>query len=378
MGIMENIETTNNTTCTKCGQPVSATSACTKEINERLEQLLEERNTLQSQTAALQRAETKWSNYLTAYEIYGKNSGKREACARAISVYQSQRSKFSPESMVAYGNRKLHLIKNAVTTTTAALIENERVMQYMADCKRSHADKYNQLEKELQLAVAKKEALEDANKVVDLADLSSARTTLEQNAEYKRLNTALTSELDILRSKLAVNIHELRTMHAGRRKVLKMQHKMRMLECAKQILHRDKLQARLISSTLLRTCTKINAYLAQFGFRFSVSVDTEEFSFTAIHIDGHREPAVRLSTGQKMGLSIAFWLARSAVYADSIPFFCLDEPTANLDDERVTQSASIFNAVAAELSSSGRQGFVITHHLALATAGSARIDIATQ
>jgi DNA repair exonuclease SbcCD ATPase subunit len=143
-----------------------------------------------------------------------------------------------------------------------------------------------------------------------------------------------------------------------------------LMEDARSVLHRDRLPARVIAHMLQQTVKKMNAYLVSFGFKFTVKVDVAEIAFSAVHVDGTVEAASRLSVGQKVGLAIAFWLARSAVFVGKIPFFSLDEPTAHLDEQRVLQTVDIFTRLGTELEREGRQGVVITHHKSLASAGS--------
>lgn len=137
----------------------------------------------------------------------------------------------------------------------------------------------------------------------------------------------------------------------------------------RNILHRDRLPARIIAGTLSQTTDKVNDLLRDFNAPFTVEVDPENFSFNAIHRDGSIEQAARLSVGQQVALAISFWLGRSAVFVGRLPFFCLDEPTAHLDEERVMQAVDVFERLSSELKATGRQGIVITHHRALSVVG---------
>lgn len=149
-------------------------------------------------------------------------------------------------------------------------------------------------------------------------------------------------------------------------------------EEAKAILHRDRLPARVVTTMLQFTTEKINSYLREFNMPFTVEADPTEFSFTAIHNDGSVESAARLSAGQRVVLAIAFWLARSAVFVGQLPFFCLDEPTAHLDEQRVLHCADIFQRLSAELVLNNRQGIVITHHRSLAAVAGSLVDLGGQ
>jgi DNA repair exonuclease SbcCD ATPase subunit len=136
---------------------------------------------------------------------------------------------------------------------------------------------------------------------------------------------------------------------------------------------RDRLQARAISKTLRKTTHYVNNFLRQFSMPFTVSIDPEEFEFIAHHRDGTKEAAVRLSAGQGLALGISFWLARTTAFHGELPLFVLDEPTANLDAERVVSVASLFRKLGDELQAAGRQGIVITHHMAVAEASTRKV-----
>lgn len=168
---------------------------------------------------------------------------------------------------------------------------------------------------------------------------------------------------------LSIVLTRYRDSRAQRRKTKLTRQLIENLSSARSVVHRDRLPARIISGMLAQTVSKINEHLTAFGMPFTVDVDPSEFSFKARHRDGATEAATRLSVGQKLALAIAFWLARSNVFAGRLPFFCLDEPTAHLDEERVMQAVSVFGKLSTELSASGRQGIVITHHRSLSSAG---------
>lgn len=168
---------------------------------------------------------------------------------------------------------------------------------------------------------------------------------------------------------LSIVLTRYRDSRAQQRKTKLTRQLIENLSSARSVVHRDRLPARIISGMLAQTVSKINEHLTAFGMPFTVDVDPSEFSFKARHRDGATEAATRLSVGQKLALAIAFWLARSNVFAGRLPFFCLDEPTAHLDEERVMQAVSVFGKLSTELSASGRQGIVITHHKSLSSAG---------
>jgi DNA repair protein SbcC/Rad50 len=228
------------------------------------------------------------------------------------------------------------------------------------------------------------------------ADINSFKREYEENQqkqdelpdEVSKLNykkvaelTESKHELELKLKKIEETYYELKTAKAiikslfvdlrklkeKRRRVKNLRNFIEITKETRAILSRDRLPARIVGNMLQQTCEKINHYLKAFSMPFIVSVDPKEYAFNAIHTDGSVEPSSRLSVGQKVALAIAFWLARSAVFVGRIPFFCLDEPTAHLDEERVLQCADVFSRLSTELSSTDRQGIIITHHQSLAS-----------
>ena len=174
------------------------------------------------------------------------------------------------------------------------------------------------------------------------------------------------SDLAVKRSQAATASKNIRRLRRERRRLARTSTWVDCAERGRAILKKDRLPARLVAGMLGRTTSIVNDYLERLGVTYRVEAEVRDFAFEALHVDGTREPASRLSVGQKTCLAIAFWLARAEVFVGSLPFFCLDEPTAHLDTSRVAHVADLFSLLAAQLHSEERQGIVITHHGELA------------
>jgi len=214
--------------------------------------------------------------------------------------------------------------------------------------------------------------IEDANKA--LAEFKTV-TARELESAKKRADEVIQQELELASSQAALIAYsdsvdtisnQLRKMRAKRRKLKKLDEWLAVAQRARAICHRDSLPSSVVAGMLHRTTAQVNEYLLSLGVPFQVSVDAEEFAFEVTHQDGSTEPAKRLSTGQSLCLGIAFWLARASVFAGQLPFFCLDEPTANLDEERLLNVADVIGKLSTEMETNGRQGVVVTHHASIA------------
>jgi DNA repair exonuclease SbcCD ATPase subunit len=227
---------------------------------------------------------------------------------------------------------------------------------------------------EAKIAAAKSDIETLKAKLTGLSQLSA-----DKLAELTQLVERYDSEkesLDAMRRELQSFLVTAKTTAAALRVSLRMRRQtaairqfIELLEQLRDVLKKDRLPARIVEKMLTRVTVKIDEYLELLGLNFRVTLDSSEFAFTVTHANGDVEPASRLSSGQQLGLAIAFWLARSAVFVGKVPFFCLDEPTARLDEERVLRSVGLFRQLSDLLAASNRQGVIITHHKALANVG---------
>lgn len=194
----------------------------------------------------------------------------------------------------------------------------------------------------------------------------------QQDALREKLNEARTA-LRVEETRAGELLPQLRTGLRKRRKVSRLIKFVDVATRFRNMASRDRLQARAIGKTLRKTTYYVNSFLQQFSMPFKVSIDPDEFEFVVHHRDGTKEVAARLSAGQGLALGISFWLARTTAFHGELPLFVLDEPTANLDAERVVSVAGLFSRLGNELQAVGRQGIVITHHMAVAEASTRKV-----
>jgi len=203
--------------------------------------------------------------------------------------------------------------------------------------------------------------------------VESLTEKLKVQERLQAQHSDLTTLLRVEETRAGELLPQLRSGLRKRRKVTRLIKFVDLGNRFRNMAGRDRLQARAISKTLRKTTHYVNNFLRQFSMPFTVSIDPEEFEFIAHHRDGTKEAAVRLSAGQGLALGISFWLARTTAFHGELPLFVLDEPTANLDAERVVSVASLFRKLGDELQAAGRQGIVITHHMAVAEASTRKV-----
>jgi len=113
---------------------------------------------------------------------------------------------------------------------------------------------------------------------------------------------------------------------------------------------------------LQRLETAINELLQIFSVNFQVRVAGDGApNFIAEFYDGRRQPAQRLSIGQKTVLALAFRVAVNAMFAEEIGLLALDEPTASLDQPRIQALAPVLEKLRDLSTAKGLQCLLVTH-----------------
>lgn len=112
--------------------------------------------------------------------------------------------------------------------------------------------------------------------------------------------------------------------------------------------------------------TAINELLQIFSVDFFVKASTDDTpAFIAEFFDGRKQPAKRLSYGQKTVLALAFRVAVNALFAEEIGLLALDEPTAYLDQQRIKALAPVLEKLRDLSTARGLQCLMVTHETSL-------------
>lgn len=142
---------------------------------------------------------------------------------------------------------------------------------------------------------------------------------------------------------------------------------------------RDALKAapRLVAKRNLQKLeVAINELLQVFGVDFFIkAADDDSPTFIAEFFDGRRQPAKRLSYGQKTVLALAFRVAVNALFADEIGLLALDEPTAYLDQQRIKALAPVLEKLRELSTARGLQCLLVTHESSLAHLFESAVDL---
>lgn len=129
----------------------------------------------------------------------------------------------------------------------------------------------------------------------------------------------------------------------------------------------------VLASLLESLSAPISRMCQHLGLPFSIST-SPDLELLANHPDGSIEPATCLSGGQKACVSIAFWASKLLTIQSGVQTIFLDEPTANLDEEAVSQFGRLLIELAKLIQSKGRQVIISTHHRQLDTCAHYRLS----
>ncbi|GIW89734.1 MAG: hypothetical protein KatS3mg109_0166 [Pirellulaceae bacterium] len=141
----------------------------------------------------------------------------------------------------------------------------------------------------------------------------------------------------------------------------------------KMLIWRDSLEEALVAyrptnmpkavlSSLLESLSgPISTVCRSLGLPFTITSDSN-LTLTAHHPDESIEPAACLSGGQKACVSIAFWTSKLLAVRGGLDTLFLDEPTANLDEEAVSQFADVLMEIGKLMLEKRKQLIIATHH----------------
>ena len=152
----------------------------------------------------------------------------------------------------------------------------------------------------------------------------------------------------------------------------------RLLDKARDILHRDNLPRRVLQTRITSLNDLTNKYLELFGNPFAITIGPD-MDITFVMPDGYKSTSAgRLSGGQKCVLSVAFRFAINDMFARDMGLLVLDEPTAWMDDDNIDYVGEVVRRAQVISASSGMQTVIITHAKALIPSFEGVIDLNEQ
>lgn len=196
--------------------------------------------------------------------------------------------------------------------------------------------------------------------VITENDATAAETRLQQLQQ----DCASRQALEQQKSQLAFDLQKLREQrdHVAQQEetAVKLRGWLHIADSAREAL---KTAPRIVAQRNLQKLeAAINELLQIFSVNFIVRAAADGTpTFVAEFFDGRKQPAQRLSIGQKTVLALAFRVAVNAMFAEDIGLLALDEPTASLDAPRIQALAPVLEKLRELSTAKGLQCLLVTH-----------------
>jgi DNA repair exonuclease SbcCD ATPase subunit len=131
----------------------------------------------------------------------------------------------------------------------------------------------------------------------------------------------------------------------------------------RDVFRHDGISGKYVNYQMNSMSTSINQYLSSFGAEYRVSVG-EDNEFIC-DFGSKIRPAMDLSCGQKVVLSLAFRFAACEMFSTGVDLIVLDEPTTWLDKETIANFKNIIESVSELSDSHNLQILIVTHERSL-------------
>jgi DNA repair exonuclease SbcCD ATPase subunit len=219
----------------------------------------------------------------------------------------------------------------------------------------------NKVKAELKTNESGQAAIEELLKSSKVSDElhDNAKKRLAEHEAASALYQRLEGQRDELRKSVTEKEAELDRLRARLKRSRTVRMMSKIIEEARDVLHRDRLPARVAQTNLAAMEGDINQNLEWFDSPFWVEADAN-LSFL---VNKPGEPAQRagqLSTGLKVILAVAFWGAVASLWGAEIGMLALDEPTANLDSSNRALLGKALEALTRQVRGR-RQLIMVTH-----------------
>jgi len=279
----------------------------------------------------------------------------------------SRRLKDCKERLAAFGDaqyadvdeEKLRRLVHDFTKLSAELEENSKLA---AKAKESHALTTGKLQ-------SIREQLEQLTAKTSRFSKAQYEAAVQAKAQLDSLKLAaaeLEGRIKQLHNQRVQTLAELEGLSAQSGQLENKRKYKLLCERAREILHRDVLPLRVTRKYLAALNAKIAEYLGIFDSPFGCKI-MDDLSVICNFHNVPDQPAERLSGGQKVMLGIAFRFAIYSLFARTLGFVVLDEPTVMLDSHNVSIISDLMDRIRGYVLNAGLQLVVVTHEQQLMT-----------
>ena len=326
-----------------------------------LRRLVAEKRELEREVGRLEQAYKRYLAALSRAERLGIDEAElddlereyREA-SRRLADLESRLDELEKEILEATGARSVGEAERLVAEARRAAEELARLGEELAGLK-------------TKLGMLEDRKRELASREAELAaELEKLRREMEALAGAAREAERLAGELDEisrmvekLLSERASASKEAEHMEESIKALEGLRRKFLVGMAVKVMLER--LQEAAYEEAVKRLIDEMNSFLAEFNLNITrVERDGSSFRLVAYRDGGARAELSTLSGGEKAALALAFLMAFNRVVGGRLSFLVLDEPTAELDEERRRTLMDLLRRLASEGAVS--QVIVVAHH----------------
>lgn len=200
----------------------------------------------------------------------------------------------------------------------------------------------------------------NSNKPVSDKEAKEIKWTLESNEELVKQAAVLSSNVKDLESRLQRENTRLEKVKNAKKLVKCLDNYKGFLDNVSDIMHRDKLQRLVVQHKRKQLNKGLNYFLSMFSLPFAAAI-MDNMSIVAKFNDGKSMPAERLSGGQKTALALSYIFAEAQLFCGDVGLLVLDEPTAFLDEDNISNMRELFIQVRSAIKNLGSQVLLVTH-----------------
>lgn len=351
-------EKTGAAACPTCKTPVSHLTDHLEELRKKVKELPAEIARLQKKIDAIEQYQSlsrKYEKWKAGY------LARKKANEQALDALPDVSAPEGDEAELKEWLEKFEKTKAKFDEATAAKQAAEKARDWSKT-------KLAQRKQRLNEIVQRLEELD-----IDGDKLDKAKRRLAEHLTATNTIASLDGEIKGVTKQIQGKKDDLKKLKAKLKRTKRLKQMAKVIEAARDVLHRDRLPKRVAQMNLARMEGDINEQLGFFGDPYWVEADNE-LSFV-VHKSGEpAQNAGRLSTGQRVILALAFWPSVASLWSSELGMLALDEPTANLDGENRKLLRDALGAMTAKVRGQ-RQLIMVTHDPDLRTSFDQVIDL---
>jgi len=352
---------TDAATCPTCLQPVKDVRALVQQYSYRRERILEEQNTLSSESKKLE---------LFIRESEAANQRhERDRLLAEQKLNDAEEQRRQCKHVTPASTEDIQVARETVNVFNNIQEAFERLGRKVEDLTGRIAS--------LEESISKGEGtLSNLTPVREISekDVEAARAVLQKKEDLDHKRTEHETRLSLYTEGASRREAELEKLASAVSRSAAVRKYKDLLERARHILHRDNLPRMIALGHLRGINTILSEITEMLNFPYVVEI-MDDLSFLCSDRDGFSVLADELGGGRRMLFGLALRLAINRRFASDVGFLVLDEPSVYLDPDSVESMADVFENVRQYTRATGTQILVVTHEVELRRVFDTTIDV---